>query len=384
MTLTIKQRLCPSKLYYCKCPYAMSPQYITIHNTANDASASNEVNYMLSNTKTVSYHYAVDDVDAIQALPLNRNGFHAGDGGGNGNRKSIGIEICYSKSGGSRFDAAEKNAAYLTALLLKKYGWGISRVKRHRDWAKKYCPHRTMDRGWQRFLNMVSAELTALGGKPGTIVISSSSTSTSTGSAAGFGVGRTYTITASSGLKVRTGAGTGYSQKLTTQLTASGRQNAKSGKYAVLKCGTRITVQAVKTLSNGQVWVKTPSGWICAKQGSKVYLGGASAAASTSTSSKSTVSASSGKSSSYSVGKNYTLQANLKVRKGAGTNYGQKLRKNLTAGGQKAAVSGTYAVLRKGTKVTCQAVKVLANGEVWMQIPSGWICAKQAGKAYVA
>lgn len=83
------------------------------------------------------------------------------DGSGTGNRKSIGIEICYSKSGGSRFDAAEKNAAAYIASLLKSYGWGISRVKRHYDWSGKYCPHRTMDRGWQRFLNMISA---AMGG----------------------------------------------------------------------------------------------------------------------------------------------------------------------------------------------------------------------------
>lgn len=305
------------------------------------------------------------------------------DGGGPGNRKSIGIEICYSKSGGSRFDAAEQNAAYLTALLLKKYGWGISRVKRHRDWMNKYCPHRTMDRGWQRFLNMVSAQLTALGGKPGTIVISESTTSHTSGSAAGFAVGKTYTIIANSGLKVRTGAGTGYSQKLTTQLTASGRQHAKSGKYAVLAYGTRVTVQSVKTLSNGQVWVKIPSGWICAKQGGKTYLS-AAAAKSTSKSTTKAVSTSSGKSSSYSVGKTYKLQTALKVRKGAGTSYAQKLKKNLTSGGQAAALNQKYAVLKAGTKVTCQAVKVLANGEVWIQIPSGWICARQNGKAYVA
>lgn len=78
---------------------------------------------------------------------------------GTGNRKSIGIEICYSKSGGSRFDAAEKNAAQYIAGLLKSYGWGISRVKRHYDWSGKYCPHRTMDRGWQRFLNMISVAM---------------------------------------------------------------------------------------------------------------------------------------------------------------------------------------------------------------------------------
>ena len=55
----------------------------------------------------------------------------------------------------------EENAAELIAQLLQEYGWGIDRVKRHYDYApnKKYCPHRTMDKGWDRFLNMVRSKL---------------------------------------------------------------------------------------------------------------------------------------------------------------------------------------------------------------------------------
>ena len=177
--MNIRQMLVSSSKYSVKCPYAMTPKYITIHNTANDASANNEVSYMINNNYEVSFHYAVDDKEAVQAIPENRNAWHAGDGGaGTGNRYSIGIEICYSKSGGNRFIQAEKNAAYLTATLLKKYGWGIDRVKRHYDWSGKYCPHRTMDMGWQRFLNMVQAELNKLN-KPAQSSTSSASSSTS-------------------------------------------------------------------------------------------------------------------------------------------------------------------------------------------------------------
>lgn len=83
-----------------------------------------------------------------------------GDGrNGTGNRKSIGIEICYSKSGGERFEQAEKLAAEYTAMLLKQYGWGIDRVRTHQSWSGKYCPHRTLDMGWDRFLNMVRSYL---------------------------------------------------------------------------------------------------------------------------------------------------------------------------------------------------------------------------------
>lgn len=158
----IVEKLVPQSKYSIKCPYTMTPIGITVHNTANDASALNEISYMTNNNYEISYHYAVDDIQAVQGLPLNRNGWHASDGAnGTGNRKTIAIEICYSLSGGSRFDKAEENAAELIAFLLKEYGWGIDRVKRHYDYApnKKYCPHRTMDKGWDRFLNMVRSKM---------------------------------------------------------------------------------------------------------------------------------------------------------------------------------------------------------------------------------
>lgn len=155
----IVQKLVSSSKYNIKCPYKMTPEYITVHNTANDASAENEITYMNNNDSEISYHFAVDDIQAVQGLPLDRNGWHAGDGNGPGNRKSIGIEICYSKSGGSRFEKAEKNTAELVACLLKERGWGLERVKKHQDWSGKYCPHRTLDLGWDRFIKMVETEL---------------------------------------------------------------------------------------------------------------------------------------------------------------------------------------------------------------------------------
>lgn len=142
--------------YNIKCPHTMTPEFIVIHNTANDASAKNEIAYMKSNNNSVSYHFAVDDIEVRQGIPLGRNAWHSGDGGsGNGNRKGIAIEICYSKSGGTRFNKAEDNAAKLTAELLKERGWSIDKVKKHQDFSGKYCPHRTLDLGWDRFLNKV-------------------------------------------------------------------------------------------------------------------------------------------------------------------------------------------------------------------------------------
>lgn len=138
----------PQSLYKLKAPYPMTPEFITIHNTYNDASALNEITYMTSNVTVVGYHLAIDDKHVIQAIPFSRNAFHAGDGGhGDGNRKSIGIEICYSKSGGPKYVAAEANTIEYVARLLKQFGWGIERVKWHRDWSGKKCPHRIIDEG---------------------------------------------------------------------------------------------------------------------------------------------------------------------------------------------------------------------------------------------
>lgn len=83
---------------------------------------------------------------------------------GPGNRKSIGIEICYSKSGGDRYNKAEENCVQLVAMLLKRYGWGIDRVKKHQDWSGKYCPHRILAEGrWESFKNRIAK---AMGGTP--------------------------------------------------------------------------------------------------------------------------------------------------------------------------------------------------------------------------
>lgn len=85
---------------------------------------------------------------------------------------------------------------------------------------------------------------------------------------------------------------------------------------------------------------------------------------------------------SYTVGKTYTTQVELKVRTGAGTNYAQKKKSQLTADGQKNALNETYAVLKKGTKVTVQQVKTIGN-DIWLKIPSGWIAGYYDSELYV-
>ncbi len=158
--MKITQNLVPENKYSIKCPYTMKPTRIVVHNTANDATAKNEVAYMIRNNNEVSFHYAVDDKEIVQGIPENRNAWHAGDGAkGKGNREGIAIEICYSKSGGSKFTKAEENAVELIVDILKRYGWGIDKVTKHQDYSKKYCPHRTLDLGWDRFIGMIKNKL---------------------------------------------------------------------------------------------------------------------------------------------------------------------------------------------------------------------------------
>lgn len=156
MALKVTRMLVPQNKYSKKCPFKMTMKGICVHNTANKASALSEASYMIRNNNAVSFHVAIDDYQAVECIPENRNAFHAGDGrNGNGNRNYYSVEICYSTGDSVKFTQSEKNAAYYIACKLKEHGWGIDKVKKHQDFSGKYCPHKTLDLGWERFLNLI-------------------------------------------------------------------------------------------------------------------------------------------------------------------------------------------------------------------------------------
>lgn len=159
--MEIIQQLISRDKYGLKCPYFLEPKYITIHNTGNDASAQNEINYMQRNNDATGFHIAVDDYVAILGIPLDRNAWHAGDGSnGIGNRQSIGIEICYSTDYSSnRHEKAFYNAVEVTKQLMKQFNIPIENIKQHYDWTKKNCPHRIRQEGtWKKFLSLCEEE----------------------------------------------------------------------------------------------------------------------------------------------------------------------------------------------------------------------------------
>ncbi|MEA3640498.1 MAG: N-acetylmuramoyl-L-alanine amidase [Lamprobacter sp.] len=147
--------------------YAMTPQYLTIHSTANPKSyATGERKWLTNptNNRTASFHLVVDEKEAIECLPLNEVAWHAGDGGkGTGNRKSIGMEICES---GDRQKTLE-NAISLAAKILKDHSWDTTKLKRHYDWTQKICPRILIDSGqrdkqtqtWEWFTKQVATLL---------------------------------------------------------------------------------------------------------------------------------------------------------------------------------------------------------------------------------
>ena len=191
-TLQITKMMVPSSKYDIKCPYSMNPSAITRHDTYNDASAMAEISYMIGNNKEVSFHYAVDDYRAVQGIPTNRNAWACGDGSKptGGNRTSINVETCYSKSGGERYTKAADNALTLIAKLMKEHGIPSTRVYYHRHWSGKNCPHRTIAMGIseKEYQQMVQARYNEMYGGGNVVVKPAPPTGTT------YKVGDTVTI----------------------------------------------------------------------------------------------------------------------------------------------------------------------------------------------
>lgn len=77
----------------------------------------------------------------------------------------------------------------------------------------------------------------------------------------------------------------------------------------------------------------------------------------------------------YEKNKTYTLQTDVKVRKGPSEMFNQKLRSSLTDDGKKHSKVQLMATLKKGTEITVKSIKTDANDNIWLEIPSGWVCA---------
>lgn len=175
-----RRMLVDSSKYSLKCPYAMTPKKITIHATDNQATANNEISYMRNNNSSTSFHVAIDEKEAVQGLPYNRNGWHAGDGrNGYGNRNTIGVEIARSYDRNrkttrlneplkSQWEKTFNNTIKFVAQLCIDLGIvaNKSNIKKHQDWSGKYCPRKILDdKTWDKLVNGIIKEYNRLIGK---------------------------------------------------------------------------------------------------------------------------------------------------------------------------------------------------------------------------
>jgi N-acetylmuramoyl-L-alanine amidase CwlA len=141
--------------------------YITIHETDNfskGANAQAHANLQSNgNAREASWHYQVDDKQAIQSFTHDFQLWHGGDGKtGNGNLHSIAIEICVNSDGD--YKKAVANAAELTKIIMQQEKIPIGNVVQHNKWSGKNCPRylRTGTKGinWNDFIKLVEGELT--------------------------------------------------------------------------------------------------------------------------------------------------------------------------------------------------------------------------------
>lgn len=136
---------------------------VTIHNTdwisvAAETTPAEQYTRATANgnMSDVIVHYYVDDTCAWQNLPHGIHGWHAADGSGDGNWRTIAIECIMDGSGSERSKKSEDNAARLAAAILNELGFGIERLYTHQHWyGKKYCPAYILPH-WEDFRGKVA------------------------------------------------------------------------------------------------------------------------------------------------------------------------------------------------------------------------------------
>lgn len=161
--MIIRQHLVPSAIVN-KVSYGKGNKRkkICIHETDNTRKGANaEAHAKLQangNSRQASWHWTVDDKEAVQSFDHSIRCWAAGTE--KGNNEAIHIEICVNEDGDYR--KAVQNAAFLTAKILKDEGLTINDVVQHNYYSGKNCP-RIMRSGsiipWSSFIQMVKSNL---------------------------------------------------------------------------------------------------------------------------------------------------------------------------------------------------------------------------------
>jgi len=110
------------------------------------------------NSREASWHYTVDDKEAVQSFDHSIRCWAAGST--KGNNEAIHIEICVNSDGD--YKKAVQNTAELVAMVLKEENLTINDVVQHNYYSGKNCP-RNMRNGtvipWSSFILMIKSNL---------------------------------------------------------------------------------------------------------------------------------------------------------------------------------------------------------------------------------
>lgn len=177
--LTIKQKIMPfgvkwnkdykdskGKIIFKKGELYKQDEYIkvlygiTVHNTnmvGTDYDAEQYTKaFYNQNLGTARVHYYVDWNEAWQCLQDLEVGWHAGDGLGFGNFKTIGIEIIMDGTNSKRSLQALANGLKLIAILMRRHTLELDDIYPHQKHSGKYCPRYIFDTiGWNNFIPQV-------------------------------------------------------------------------------------------------------------------------------------------------------------------------------------------------------------------------------------
>ena len=154
---------------------------ITIHQPGapqRGANARAMANYQRSmsnpnNREEKSWHYQLDDKEAIQSFPHEVGCWHASDGSGDGNKNTIAIEACINADGD--YVKTIHNLAKLCAWICYQEGFDpYKQIFTHYYWSKKagrakWCPQQILNgvKGYTlaKVIDMTADELAKLKGK---------------------------------------------------------------------------------------------------------------------------------------------------------------------------------------------------------------------------
>ena len=133
-------------------------KYITIHETGNKNRGANALNHAkyINNGSSTTWHYTVDDTQVIQHFNDSVQCWHCGDGRGQGNTNSIGVEMCINSDG--NMNKTIDNTIELIQYLMNKYDIPITNVVQHNKWSGKNCPANIRSGKpitWNTFINKI-------------------------------------------------------------------------------------------------------------------------------------------------------------------------------------------------------------------------------------